>query len=161
LNPSDPLAALHPLRSPELIGWWPLAPGWWVLLTLAVLALLALGIFIYRRYKANAYRRQALLQLQALHSQWQADADASRYLAALNALLKSVALRAFPEGDCASRSGQSWVDFLNQTLPAKAGCQGFGEDYAGAAYNPSVPELDFDAIYRTSEHWIRQHRWAG
>ena len=32
MNPQDPLAALHPLRTPEPIGWWPLAPGWWVLL---------------------------------------------------------------------------------------------------------------------------------
>jgi hypothetical protein len=160
LNPQDPLAALHPLRSPELIGWWPLAPGWWVLIALVILAACALGFFIYRRYRANAYRRQALLQLQALHKQWETDADVSGYLGALNALLKSVALRAFPGRNVASLSGQPWVDFLSETLPPKSSCQAFDDDFAGAAYRANVPELNFDATYQTSQHWIKQHRWA-
>ena len=36
-----PLRALH---LPDAIGWWPLAPGWWVVIGLAVLGvLLAVG----------------------------------------------------------------------------------------------------------------------
>ena len=64
MNPQDPLAALHPLRTPEPIGWWPLAPGWWVLLV-AVVLLAALAVYLARRhYRRNAYRRVAMLQLQ-------------------------------------------------------------------------------------------------
>ena len=158
MNPPDPLAALHPLRAPELIGWWPLAPGWRVLIAALILAACTLGFFIFRRYRANAYRRQALVQLQSLYSQWQTDADASRYLAAQNALIKSVALRAFPGREIASRSGQSWVDFLNETLAANSSCQPFSDDYAGAAYRANAPEMDLDAINHTSQRWIKLHR---
>ena len=64
MNPQDPLAALHPLREPVAIGWWPPAPGWWLLAGLVLAALLALAWYALRRYRANAYRRQALARPQ-------------------------------------------------------------------------------------------------
>ena len=75
MNPQDPLAALHPLRQPELIGWWPPAPGWWLV---ACLLIIVIGLLVYLlcKYRAkNAYRRRALAQLQALHAQFQVDAQ--------------------------------------------------------------------------------------
>ena len=36
MTPTDPLAPLNPLRQPEAISWWPLAPcggSWWLLAT--------------------------------------------------------------------------------------------------------------------------------
>ena len=66
MNPQDPLAALHPLREPLPIGWWPPAPGWWLLAGLALAALLLLAWHALRRYRANAYRRQALFRLTEL-----------------------------------------------------------------------------------------------
>jgi len=66
MNPQDPLANLNPLRQPELISWWPLAPGWWLLLAIVLLGLSALVYFLIRRHRDNAYRRRALQQLQRL-----------------------------------------------------------------------------------------------
>ena len=94
MNPQDPLANLQPLREPELIGWWPLAPGWWFLIVLVLLGIAALTYLCYRRYQANAYRRQAVAQLNGLHGRWLSDRDGRTYLSAINTLLKSVALRA-------------------------------------------------------------------
>ena len=71
MNPQDPLANLHPLREPELIGWWPLAPGWWILIVIALLCLGALIYLLIRRSRRNAYRRLALSQLQNLHAKYE------------------------------------------------------------------------------------------
>jgi hypothetical protein len=160
LNPQDPLAQLHALREPGTIGWWPLAPGWWVLLAIAVLLLATLAFYCYRRYRANAYRRQACLQLRALYGDWRSNDDNTRYLGAVNALLKSVALRAFPRRDVASRNGTQWVAFLNQTHSTSTGAALFDEDFATAAYRPEHSSMDCEKIYLSASKWIKQHRAA-
>lgn len=158
MNPQDPLAALHPLREPGLIGWWPLAPGWWILIVITIGLLAAVALFFYRRYRANAYRRQAMLQLEGLHKDWLSSNDSRSYLTGINALLKSVALRVYPLPDVASSNGDAWVDFLNLTLTAKGGNSGLPKNFASAVYQATVPDLDFDDIHHNASVWIKQHR---
>ena len=122
--------------------------------------LAALAYFYYRRYRANAYRRQAVRQLQDLHNEWLVSNNALRYLGAINALLKSVALRAFPRSDVASRNGTQWVLFLNQTLSAKTGGAHFTEEFAAAHYQASTPAVNCEDINHTATLWIKQHRVA-
>lgn len=157
MNPQDPLADLHPLRQPELIGWWPLAPGWWLLLCLAIICIAVIVYLLRKHYKKNAYRRRALLQLQALHAQYQTDANDRYYLAAVNALLKGVALLAYPRSTVAAQHGESWRQFLNLSLPPDAQLQsGFDE----AIYQSQEPDIDMDQLHRSAQHWIKKHKAA-
>lgn len=157
MNPQDPLANLHPLREPELIGWWPLAPGWWLLLFTTLLCVAALVYLLRKHYRNNAYRRRALLQLQSLHTQYQASRDTSGYLTELNALLKSVALQAFPPTEVASQYGEDWLLFLNRR--AKPNEQ-FDPAFAAAVYVKSCPKIDVVQTHRAAKHWISHHKVA-
>ena len=154
MNPQDPLANLNPLRQPELITWWPLAPGWWLLLCIALLGLAALVYFLVRRYRGNAYRRRALQQLQQLQQEYLVDRDASAYLAKTNALLKSVALVAYPRRDVAARSGEQWLNFLNDPLSAT---EQFQPGFVTAAYQRVCPQIDMEQIHRSAATWIKRH----
>ena len=61
--------------------------------------MIALSLLIWwslRRRRRNAYRRRALARLQELRALHPGDTDAQAYTAAVNALLKSVALIAYP-----------------------------------------------------------------
>jgi len=154
VNPQDPLANLHPLREPTLIGWWPPAPGWWLLGGIAVLCLLAMLWFCMRRYRANAYRRQALAQLQRMRDAYERDQDASQYSAGLNALLKSVALRAYPQRAIAASSGKQWLQFLNSQVSKT---ELFGPDFVTAAYRRDCPDMDMEQLHLAVRTWIRRH----
>ncbi len=155
MNPQDPLAALQPLREPGLIGWWPPAPGWWLLLVVLVITATVLGWLAWRRHRSRAYRRQALAQLELLRQDFQQHRDASSYLAEGNALLKSVALRAYPPERVASRSGREWEEFLNASMGKKGGA--FPAEFATASYRRTCPELDLEQFYQCSAYWIRHH----
>jgi len=157
VNAQDPLANLHPLREPALIGWWPPAPGWWILAGLAILGLLALLWFLLRRYRANAYRRQALAQLHELHEAFVATRNPGEYTAGINALLKSVALHAYPRRDVAPTNGDAWLQFLNARV--RAG-ERFQADYTSAAYRRESPELDMEQVQRAARNWIKRHEVA-
>jgi hypothetical protein len=155
VNPQDPLANLHPLRQPELIGWWPPAPGWWLLACL-IIVMVALLVYLLRRHRAkNAYRRRALLQLQALHAQYQVDAETGSYLRHINALLKSVALLAYPRAVVAAQHGARWRQFLNVSLPADAQLP---SEFDDALYREQMPAIDVTQVQRAAEQWIKKHR---
>jgi hypothetical protein len=157
VNPQDPLANLHPLRQPELIGWWPLAPGWWLLLCLAIITVAVLIYLLRKHYRKNAYRRRALLQLQALHAQYQTDGNACGYLANINALLKSVALLAYPRSTVAAQHGESWRKFLNLSLPPDAQLQ---SGFDNAVYQSQAPDIDMTQLHRAALQWIKKHKAA-
>jgi uncharacterized protein DUF4381 len=155
VNPQDPLANLHPLREPLAIGWWPPAPGWWLLLAITVAALVAAGYFGYRHYRANAYRRRALAALEQLRADFGEHADSRSYLSQINALLKSVALIAYPRRDIAALSGRQWLDFLN-TRVKTTGL--FQQDFAAATYRREAPDIDPEQTRNCAAAWIKQHR---
>lgn len=155
MNPQDPLANLKPLRPGELIGWWPPAPGWWLLLAIVIVALAALTFYLLKRYQRNAYRRVALARLQSLHATYDTQRNASDYLAQLNALLKSVALRAYPREQVAATHGMQWRNFLNQGLPPALQ---FPADFDAAAYQKTCPELDLAQLQLSARHWIKKHK---
>ena len=155
MNPSDPLAGLHPLREPPPVGWWPPAPGWWLLLALMLAALLALGWLLLRRYRASAYRRRALEQLLALREERLKRGDVTGYIAGTNALLKSIALHAWPPAEVAARSGEAWLAFLNDTMPEG---ERFDPAFVTAAYQRECPDIDLEALHQSAVTWIRRHR---
>lgn len=155
MNPQDPLAALHPLRQPEAIGWWPVAPGWWILITLVVAALGVLAWYLISRYRANAYRREALSQLETLHKNHLPDDGVQVFAQHTNSLLKSVALRVFPRRDVAALSGEEWRTFLNDSA---GGTVLFEEQVFDSLYQNAPAATDTAALHRAAEQWIRKHR---
>ena len=155
MNPQDPLANLHPLRAPELIGWWPPAPGWWLLLLAGLLVIASLVYWLHRRYARNRYRRVALLQLRALHMDYLAKLDAGQYLGQLNALLKSVALLAYPRAVVAAQHGADWRAFLNRSLPPG---EQLPREFDTAVYQKTCPEIDVALVHNAAQHWIKRHR---
>lgn len=152
MNPPDPLAGLHPLRQPPPIDWWPPAPGWWLLLGLLVLLAIVAGWLVWRRRQRSAYRRQGLRQLAALRQRLQQDQDAQVFAASVNALLKSVALRAYPRREVAASSGRQWLAFLRET-----GGSTLPEELAAGPYRAST-EINTEELYQGAADWIRTHR---
>lgn len=157
MNPQDPLAALHPLREPTEIGWWPPAAGWWILLVLGLAAVTVLAYLLWRRHHRNAYRRRALRQLDELQSHHAQDQDDLRYIQDVNALLKSVALVAFPTREVASRHGESWRTFLNENLPSS---EQLPAEFDEVAYRDANPGIDTLQLHQSARYWIRHHRMA-
>ena len=146
MNPDMMLAQLAPLRAPESIGWWPLAPGCWIVLALTIIGLLLFGRWIRRRYRRAHYRRAALSQLRLLTASEATTTD-------INQLLKVAALRAFPAEQVAALHGQHWQAFLLKTcknLPTE-GLADLDSLYTAHSIAATEPLL------LMAEYWLRRH----
>ena len=105
---------LRDLHLPEAIGWWPLAPGWWV-----VIALLAIGAgFLIRRYwqvwARGAARRHALQALGQITADFEQHHDAVTFSANLSELLRRTMLAYAPRQDIAGLTGDQWLAWLDR-----------------------------------------------
>ena len=109
---------LRDLHLPEAIGWWPLAPGWWLLIGLAAVGLALLLRQYLRRRARGAARRHALQQLQDLTAEYEQHRDAVRFSSALSELLRRTMLAYAPRQEVAGLTGDAWLAWLDRDLDA-------------------------------------------
>lgn len=153
----DPLAALRPLHLPEPVGWWPPAPGWWLLGLLLMLGLCAAGWWIARTRRRNRYRREALLELRRLHEGWTESGDSHQFASAAGSLLRRAALVRFARAEVAPLCQEQWLAFLDTSGQTHDFSSGPGRALVTAAYRETA-DCDPDALYRACERWLRRHR---
>lgn len=153
MNESAELALrdIHFAPSP---GFWPPAPGWWLLVVLLALTLALLLRALYGQYRQQRRRRRLLKTLSELRRQC---SDDPRALAAeLSMLLKRIALTRFPAIEVAALSGARWLAFLDETGGGERFRHGPGQVLAAAPYAP-VATLDADSLCTLAADWIRRN----
>ena len=133
---------------PAAVPWWPLGPGWWVLLAVTVLALTLFAYFRYRHWRRNAYRRRALRSLAQMDN-----------LRQVTGILKTAVYGAFPSDCVAPLWGADWVAYLN----SKTAFPCF-EPSDSECFNAllSCPErhwpADIQSIQDRVRCWLQQHQ---
>ncbi len=147
----DPLSELRDIHLPSPDGFWPPAPGWWLLFVLAVALILILILWIRRRRKSHAWHRAARRELKliagraAVNSEWFGD---------LNALLKQSAVVRYPDRAPASLTGAEWVDFLLETSPKdRVASRPTVEAMVASCWQPTPSCAPDDAI-RFARLWL-------
>lgn len=113
----DLLSRLYDIKDLDYISWWPLAPGWWALLALAGIALIAAGeIYRRRRAYARSWKGDAWEAFAALDVQLAAG-DAQKVVAALSILMRRIAMRCHSRAECAGLQGKDWLRWLTAKDP--------------------------------------------
>ena len=114
MNPADiPLRDLH---LPDAVGWWPLAPGWWVVIAIAVAALGWLCVQAFKANRRSAARRHALKQLERYSRDYTQHGDAVRLGTELSELVRRTMLAYAPRKQVAGLTGEAWLAWLDKGL---------------------------------------------
>jgi hypothetical protein len=144
VNPDNAqlLSQLRDIHAGAAPAWWPPAPGWWLLATLAALGLYFLARAGWRRLLA---RRRPPARLHAL--------EAHEYLADINRLFRAVALKAFPDSACGRLQGEEWVAFIRGLLPGDSSDACLAA-LARGPYEP-LPEFDATALREQARTWVK------
>lgn len=163
----DPMteAALKSLRDvavPEPVSWMPQTWGWALLGSLLVLAIIAFGICRLRRYRANAYRREALALLFDVEEKMSDPARRHEGVHELAELLKRVMLVAWPRKDVAAMSTASWVRFFHEDgeeTPGRAALEKLLDDfeYRDDRTLDTMPSNVGTDLTMAAREWIEGH----
>jgi hypothetical protein len=108
---------LRDLHLPAEVGWWPLAPGWWVLIAI-VAALAAYATWrAVSHWRFNAPRRFALEQLRRYEAGYLEHRNVVQLGRQVSELLRRGMLAYAPREAVAGLTGEAWLEWLDRDLP--------------------------------------------
>jgi hypothetical protein len=159
MEAEDPLSELADIHLPDAVGFWPPAPGWWVLAALALLAL----VLLYRKQLARAFLRRRLgaalreldNALRAFKAAPERNAAGLQLLQTFNAVLKRVALVHYSDPAVPGLSGRAWLRFLDAQMHSADFTVGAGQVLGDGIYRP-VFDADVDALHALCRRWVEQ-----
>lgn len=143
--PATSLDRLHDLVLPPVVPWWPLAPGWYVVIALLLVAATWMALRVWKHWQSNAYRREAARELASLESS-----------AAIAELLRRTALAIAPRSEIAEMTGASWLDWLahqcSETMPDTVRTQ-----LTAGVYGRAVASNELSTLRNYAARWIALH----
>ena len=149
---------LRDIHLPAEPGFWPPAPGWWLLFAMILALAFWLGRSGWNLYRRLRRRERILGELERLQS---AGLQAPALIAAVSALLKRVALSRYPRTEVAALTGEAWLAFLDRSGGNGRFAEGPGRALAQGAYAPSFQQggQDFDAraLIAVVRDWLRRN----
>lgn len=139
----DPLAQLHDIQTPEPIGTFPLAIGWYLLIAIIVLLVVFLVRHIIKQKRLKKNQKQALSSLE--------NAQTNQ---AIMGILKWAALAYFPRQQVAHLHSSEFFDFLNNKLPVKKQLhfQSLSDNHFESLYQQQ--ENDSASLKSAAHYWL-------
>jgi len=150
------LSDLRDIHLPGAISFWPLAPGWWLIL--GGLLALALSVHLYLRARRRSLKRAAVRELDGIETSYRSSGDVARLALSLATLLRRVAIARFPRRDVASLHGCDWSRFLVGTSGERGLTVEMVHDLSLAVYagpNADVEVSRVEAWTTAARNWIR------
>ena len=141
----NPLENLRDVQIPPILDRWELAPGWWFLSFLLTFFVFFLFWLLAKTWRNNKYRREALIELEAIDLRRQKTGDDLMFLRESQTLLKRVALTAFPREHVAQLTELEWINFL-------------GRSSKKSRFEDPVAEVLIDDVYREKLEQPLNHR---
>ncbi|PNS07354.1 DUF4381 domain-containing protein [Solilutibacter silvestris] len=133
-----PQIALRDIHQATAPSWWPLAPGWWIVIAVVV-AIIALAWFL---------RRRKIRRIRKLEAMFDDAVDAAptpaAQVRAMSELLRRAARRRQREAD--TFEGETWLRFLDGGYKAPVFDSDAGRLLVDGAFRPGVDETDVRAL---------------
>jgi len=159
MNPIDPSQLpLRDIHLPGAVGWWPPAPGWWMLLGLAALG----GFALWLRYRSRYRERAAIRSLQAVAAALASGKAPVVCIQRISMILRRFAMSVGAAAPVAGLTGEAWLRFLDSRWARDEFSAGIGRVLIFGPYAPAdrVSASDVGALNELCLDWIRAQRPA-
>ena len=146
----DFLSQLNDIQTPEQIGWWPLAWGWYLVALVIILLLTLVVWFAVRHLRVRRAKNQALKRLKQLKP----DESPLHTVKQINNILKRVVLSYAKRSDVAELSGTAWADWLNRY---SAPNYKINNEFVSLAYATKCQPEQAEAYLQQAKLWVSKN----
>lgn len=148
MNAGGPL--LRDIHLPSA-AWWPLAPGWWIVVALVLLVACVVTWLLWRRTRQRPLRA-ALREIDAIEAAHARGGDIGQLADGVSRLLRRVAYKIDPAA--ASQFGDAWRLFLSRYARDEVTHEALSR-LVEARYQ-AHPVLDAPALLAALRAWCRE-----
>ena len=147
---------LGPLYEPDAVQFSFETPGWYLLGIFILLVAAFLFFKWLKRYRKNAYRREAIKTIARIE-QHSLNQNEANQLNDILVLLKLVAIEAFGRQQVAQLYGDEWLEFL-ESKGKNTPFTDYRQHIANTLYEPISLDLkETKALIELSKQWINTH----
>lgn len=146
------LEQLRDVHLPNDVSWWPLAPGWWIIIGLVTIIAILLIVKAYLKKRHYRFARYAIAELEQLkHS------TEPRWLAKSQNIMRRLGLCYVDEAELGQLSQTEWLDFLKQTNRQSLSVETINA-FVDLPYKPATAtdKLDKTVILHQITDWAGQ-----
>ena len=153
----NPLAELKDIHMAPVPSWWPLAPGWWLLLIFLVL-LTSVGIYLFQRYrqykKRKAKQRHILNEFEQVYLDYSGNGHVGDLVNGLHQLIRRLMLASGAQKQV-GLTGEAFLIYLDEGMDEKPFSAGVGRTLVDAPYQPE-PSLQAEPLYELVYAWAER-----
>ena len=148
---------LKDIHLPDSVSWWPPAPGYWMILGLIFFIVITYLVIKLLRNRSRI-KRQALSEFYNIKKTFKSNHDERKLLSSVSVLLRRAAISSYPRTDCASLTGNDWLQWLDLQLPDDKFHFFDGPGYllTESIYSKSVNSADIDSLLTLSHQWLKR-----
>lgn len=152
------LEQLHDIDGLDAIHWWPLAPGWWVILLMGIVILGAIVWWMCKKISfIRSWKNDTMQKLTGLEKEL-SDETIQETLITLSEYVRRIALRCFSREECAGLVGENWLKWLSQHDPKKFDWESKGKVLINAPYAPTQNAMSIQevkSLIQAIRSWVR------
>ncbi len=145
--------ALKDIHLPEASLWWPLAPGWWLLLILLVLVIFYLPRLL-RWLRSKPVKTLSLRELARIRADMLNGLEQQQVSQEISILLRRTVISYCGRAIGASITGKNWVEQLKKLAGEECFTAEQNQWLSIDQYAPSA-RCDLEAMLHSCENWIR------
>lgn len=151
---------LADIHLPESISLWPVAPGWWLLLVLFILAAAFLVLWKKSRSshrpldptkKIKLLNSQAAKELKTISDAYTKHGIAHTAVQQLSVFLRRYALSLYPRERVASLTDEQWLEVLDKLSNSEQYSKKFSELLTVVPYQPAYKAIDIQLLSQLFE----------
>lgn len=145
---------LKDIHIPGHVDWWPIAPGWWLVLLLIIFFSL-LAYKKYRQKSVKAHSQMVIDQALDVLTDLESCKDNKKIITEVSILLRRVSMSLYGRDNIAGLTGSEWLLFLDQQGKTTDFSQGAGEALLELPYRKKG-QYDRVELLAITKAWLIQ-----
>jgi len=136
----EALKDLRDIHEPDPISFWPPAPGWWIMLLFAIMAIFLLRWWL-KRDKSPRYKKLANEALKNITTNYEVQRNGYKAAGEISELIRKVMVLTDDRSEVAGMIDEEWLSYLDSKSGTDSFTKGAGRVLTTAIYQK---ESDID-----------------